>query len=297
MSGSGFRLSNSNVVDWWEGFNALSLKRGCSAEWCNGFNDAREVERRLKKKATRGQEPYNPNLCINCFEPIPADRSIAALTCCTACQQIAEGVRGLRRWVSNPDNTLNMDEIDQRQRFVCCAVSKDGYDKRARSIPPEMRAYVFQRAGYKCELCGRPHGNSLESMLTIQHMRGTSNDPADLKAYCRQCNTIEALRFVTPGQLASYNAEQLARLNLVEVENPDALREPHIEVLMREIQLRVLAATPILACDDAESWKDRFRELQAKRRDHIRTARAIPAKPLRNGTSKSSIKTPALSAE
>jgi hypothetical protein len=46
------------------------------------------------------------------------------------------------------------------------------------------RHYVFERAGYKCELCGRSHGNSAESTLTIQHMRGVSNDPMDLKAYC-----------------------------------------------------------------------------------------------------------------
>jgi len=265
--------NGSNVADWWKGFSASGLKRGCSGDWRNGFNDAREVERRLNMKAAKGREPYDPNLCVNCFEPMPSNRSLSALTCCIACQQIAEGVRGLRRWVSNPEIVLNMDEIDQRQRFVCCAVSKDGYDKRARSIPPVLREFVFQRAAYKCELCGRPRGNSLESMLTIQHMRGGSIDPADLKAYCRQCNTIASLRLVTPRQLTSYNAEQLARLNLVEVENPDALREPRIEVLMREIQLRVLAAAPILPCDDAVVWKSRYKELQAKRRDQARRPR------------------------
>jgi hypothetical protein len=98
-----------------------------------------------------------------------------------------------------------------------------------------------------------------------------------LKAYCRQCNTIEALHIVTPGQLATYNAEQLARLlarlNLVAVENADAFREPRIEVLMREIQLRVLAPTPIIPCDDADGWNDHAKKLQVKRRDHIRAER------------------------
>ena len=281
MCQNGFHLSRSNVADWWKGFNSSDLKRGRSADWRNGFNDAREVERRLNMKAARGREPYSPNLCVNCFEPIPTNRRISALTCCIACQQIAEGVRGLRRWVSHPEHVLNMDEIDQRQRFVCCAVSKGGYDKHARNIPRELREIVFQRADYKCELCGRPHGNSFESMLTIQHMRGASNDPADLKAYCRQCNTIAGLRFLSPRQLATYNEEQRARLNLVEVEDPDALREPHIEVLMREIKLRVLATAPILPCDDADAWKGRFRELQTKRRDQITAERAIAAKSSR----------------
>lgn len=278
MCHNDFHLSVSNVADWWKGFSASSLKRRGSVDWRNGFNDAREVERRLDMKAAQGRESYIPSLCVNCFEPIPSNRSILALTCCTACSQIAEGVRGLRRWVSYPENVLNMDEIAQRQRLVCCAVSKDGYDKRARSISPELRDFVFQRAGYRCELCGRPQGNSLESMLTIQHMRGASNDPTDLKAYCHQCNTIEALPVVTPRQLASYSPDQLARLNLVEVENPDALREPHIEVLMREIQLRVLATAPMLPCDDADTWKNHYRELQATRRDHIRAERAAAAK-------------------
>jgi hypothetical protein len=278
MSQNDFHLSVSNAADWWKGFNASSLKRRCSVDWRNGFNDAREVERRLNVKAAKGRAPYNPILCVNCFEPIPSNKRTDALTCCRACQQIAEGVRGLRRWVSFPGNVLNMDEIDQRQRFVCCAVSKDGYDKHARSIPPELRDFVFQRAGYQCDLCGKPQGNSLESMLTIQHMRGASNDPDDLRAYCRQCNTIEALCMVTSNQLASYSPEQLARLNLVEVENPDALREPHIEVLMREIQLRVLAAAPILPCDDSDAWKDHYRVFQGERRNHLKAERAAAAK-------------------
>lgn len=267
-------MTRSSAAEWWKGFNASRLRRGCSAGWRSGFDDARDVERRLEGKAATGQKPYNPDLCINCFGPIPSVRQISALMCCDACQQIAEGVRGLRRWVSKPGNVLNMDEIAQRQRFVCCAISKDGYGKRARQVSPDLRDNVFKRAGYRCELCGRPRGNSFESMLTIQHMRGSSNDPSDLKAYCRQCNTIEALRFVAPSQLGGYSAEQLKKLNIVVIKNPDALREPRVERLMREIQLRVLSDTPVIPCDDASAWKHRYGHLQAKRRDHIRAARS-----------------------
>lgn len=252
-----------NAADWWKGFNASRLKRGCSAEWRRGFEDAREVDHRLNMKAAKGREPYNPDLCVNCFEPIPTKRIISALTCCNACQQIAEGVRSLRRWVRRAGNVLNMDVIAQRPRFVCCAVSKDGYDKRARSIPSELRELVFQRAGYECELCGRFLGNSAESTLTIQHMRGASNALADLKSYCRQCNNIAGSRFVTARQLAGYNEEELVRLNPFDVGNPDAFREPHIEILMREIEHRVLADAPLLPCDDADEWKNRFKEHQA----------------------------------
>lgn len=277
-----------NAADWWKGFDASRLKRGCSAEWRRGFEDAREVDHRLNMKAAKGREPYNPDLCVNCFEPIPTKRIISALYCSNACQQIAEGVRGLRLWAPRPGNVLNMDEIAQRQRFVCCAVSKDGYDKRVRRVSDKLRESVFQRAGHKCELCGGSPGKPFEFMLTIQHMRGASNDPMDLKAYCRQCNNIAGSRFATARQLAGYNEEQLARLNLVKVENPDELREPHIEVLMREIKLRVLADSPLLPCDDADEWKNRFKEFQAKRSDYIEAKRAIAAKP-RYSTSKRAI--------
>jgi hypothetical protein len=268
MSRSNDLRSVSKVGEWWKGFNAPALQRRCSTDWRRGFNDARHVERRLNAKAKQARQTYNPALCVNCFEPIPASRSISALTCCGACQQIAEGVRGLRRWVNRPGNILNMDEIDQRQRFVCCAVSKDGYDRRARVVSSELRQRVFARAEYKCELCGRSQGNTYDSILTIQHMRGASNDPMDLKAYCRQCNTIASLRFVTPRKLANYSADQLARLNLVDADDSDALREPHIEVLMREIELRVSSPLPMLPCDDANAWKERSKELQAERRDY-----------------------------
>jgi hypothetical protein len=163
-----------------------------------------------------------------------------------------------------------MDEIDQRQRFVCCALSKEGYDKSARSIPPELRDAIFQRAVHKCERCGRPEGETYESVLTIQHMRGSSNDPADLREYCGQCNTIDSLRLVTARQLAGYGAEQLVRLGYDEVDDPDAFREPRIKVLMREIELRVRSRAPLLPCDDASAWQGRYKELLAERRDHFR---------------------------
>jgi hypothetical protein len=101
-----FDLSCSNVADWWNGFNAPDLRRGCSVDWLNGFKVARAVECQLDLKANSGREPYDPDLCVNCFDLIPYRRRSSALTCCTACQQIAEGVRGLRRWVTDPSQVL-----------------------------------------------------------------------------------------------------------------------------------------------------------------------------------------------
>jgi hypothetical protein len=54
--------SVSNASEWWKGFNTPTLKRRCSTDWRRGFNDAREVERRLDAKATNGGQRYNPAL-------------------------------------------------------------------------------------------------------------------------------------------------------------------------------------------------------------------------------------------
>lgn len=273
MVRKGFRYCTVNPADWWKGFNASAAASSVSMDWRNGFSDSCEVERQLNRKVALGRKPYDPKLCVNCFEPMPASRRSSALTCCNACRQIAEGVRGLRRWVQNPSNVLDMDEIHQRQRFVCCASSKDGYNTEARKITLELRNFVFNRSAYHCELCGRANGNSSESSLTIQHVQGNSNDPSNLKAYCRQCNNIEALPFWTPLQVSGYKTEQLAKMNSsqarkgpVESESRSQYREPRIEILMREIMLRVQASTPLLPCDDPDAWAPQVLTFQAKRR-------------------------------
>ena len=117
--------------NWWQGFNASEIgRRKRPPDWLAGFEAARVVERRLDAKRALASNGYDPRLCVNCLEPMPDGARVTALTCCNACQQIAEGVRGLRRWVSYPGEVLNMDEISQRQRFTLCAISRDGYDKR-----------------------------------------------------------------------------------------------------------------------------------------------------------------------
>jgi hypothetical protein len=68
----------------------------------------------------------------------------------------------------------------------------------ARGISKETRAYVLDRNGYTCQMCGvvagepHPYDHSRSTRLHIGHIvdksMGGSDDPANLRALCSVCN-------------------------------------------------------------------------------------------------------------
>ena len=68
----------------------------------------------------------------------------------------------------------------------------------ARDISKETRAYVLDRNGFTCQMCGavagEPHqyDNSRKTRLHISHIidktQGGSDDPSNLRALCSVCN-------------------------------------------------------------------------------------------------------------
>ncbi|MCS6813707.1 MAG: HNH endonuclease [Cyanobacteria bacterium] len=54
-------------------------------------------------------------------------------------------------------------------------------------IPPEVRQYVLDRDGYRCQTCGA------DSDLTIDHIiplaQGGQNDLSNFRTLCRICNS------------------------------------------------------------------------------------------------------------
>ncbi len=66
----------------------------------------------------------------------------------------------------------------------------------ARSISKETRAYVLDRNGFTCQMCGRAAGDVAESgrrvRLQIGHIvdksQGGTDDPSNLRALCSDCN-------------------------------------------------------------------------------------------------------------
>ena len=75
------------------------------------------------------------------------------------------------------------------------------------TISKEMRAFVLDRNGFTCQMCGaaagepHPYDSSRKTRLQIGHIidkskGGTSKDPAFLRALCSVCN--EGLQNISP---------------------------------------------------------------------------------------------------
>lgn len=126
-----------------------------------------------------------------------------------------------------------------------------GYPEKERSVPPQIRAQVFQRARYRCEICGRAldmhgTGGDLDAQAQIHHVAGSSSDPGNLQAVCRRCNMADAqtkFTAVAPG-------------------SPEA-------ALAAELRERWSSPTPLRPCDDEVSWKVQWQALQRRAREVI----------------------------
>jgi len=76
----------------------------------------------------------------------------------------------------------------------------------ARLVSKETRAYVLERNGYTCQMCGLaagdpdPYDPNRTVRLTIGHIidksKGGSDDPGNLRAVCSTCN--EGLQNISP---------------------------------------------------------------------------------------------------
>lgn len=88
--------------------------------------------------------------------------------------------------------------LDQRERARAERQAREGQSPR-KWIPKETRKLVAQRAGYKCEYCGQPHGKRLPAgggvvKCVVDHhvplaQGGHPTDHENLVFACRQCNS------------------------------------------------------------------------------------------------------------
>lgn len=187
---------------------------------------------------------FEPGRCVNCGG---ADVTLKApLYCSQRCRQSAELVRYVRA-CRRDGRDRNPDVIEAIQTRMAMVLG-GGYPEQERRVPPEIRRLVFDRAQGQCQECGRamifePSSDDPDSVATIQHVSGNSNDPDNLLAFCRRCNLADAKsRFVRvkPGSAEAEYA--------------------------MELRLRWSSETPLRICDSDTNWKDIWRELsqQAK---------------------------------
>jgi 5-methylcytosine-specific restriction endonuclease McrA len=88
-------------------------------------------------------------------------------------------------------------DVQEAIRTRIAMVLSGGYPERERRLAEKIRAEVLERAGGRCEQCGRVldfdgSTGDQDAMATIQHVMGNSSDLSNLKAWCWRCNMDDA---------------------------------------------------------------------------------------------------------
>jgi hypothetical protein len=178
--------------------------------------------------------------CVDCDRAFLAIR-YPYLYCSEACKQTAHLVRWARRKIA--DGTFLRVDIAEAHTLKLAHILAGGYPEAARRVPRATRELVIERAGGTCEHCGELfQSDSLEQRASIQHVAGSSNDPANLQAIHFACNTRDALG------------------KLVPVTDPAKL------ALAAAIEARWKAPVALRLCDDERTWPQTWRKT-ARQRD------------------------------
>ena len=191
---------------------------------------------------------FQPGQCANCDG---SDVTVSApLYCSPGCRQSAELVRYVRK--HRRDGTDQDPDIVDVIRTRMAMVLGGGYPEQQRRVSVDKRTIVFDRAGGLCEECGRAldfdrSSGDPDAVATIQHGNGNSNDPSNLKAFCRRCNVLDAQSRFVPVEPGSTEAEYAA-----------------------ELRKRWMSENPLRLCYDDQQWNDIWRILATEAKEIVR---------------------------
>jgi hypothetical protein len=178
-----------------------------------------------------------PFRCYNCCVTFDDKK----LFCSDLCQAEAHDVRYARRCIADgryEDQTVRDGiTIKDSIRIKIAFILDGGYDKK-RQPSKRVRRLVEDRAGGRCEICGRPGED-------VHHIDGSSNELANLQFLCKACHNPKILDKLT---------------KLTEESDPGKWAK------WEELRERMEAAEPLLLCD-AEIWESIWAELMRKRTD------------------------------
>lgn len=197
--------------------------------------------------ATPGGETFDDELsvlrsnlaCAACGNDVPSASSV--IYCADSCQQSGALVRYARKAAREGRGEEDADFV-LGVGLLLVGLFKGGYPARARALKQREREAVFERDGWICTLCGKPAEQ-------VDHIRGSSRDPANLRATCAPCNRGLALsmeRKATRRELA------------------DFLELAH--GICMDLAGRIAAPMPSRCCDDHERWRAAQTGLKAARR-------------------------------
>jgi hypothetical protein len=199
------------------------------------------------EEALRIWEPWKVQVavaCANCDAVFTASgaRSITYLFCSPLWREIAKHVRWARRKVA--DDTIDRPDIAEALQTRVALMLSGGYPEQARRVRPEVREQLRVRSGGCCEQCGQKFligAGAEDRRFTVHHVRGSSNDLANLRAYCSRCNTADVQSRMRP------------------VTDADTRRRA------RAFERRYLAKRPMRACDDEQRWPKAWRTIGKRR--------------------------------
>lgn len=179
--------------------------------------------------------------CANC------DREIterAAVFCDKFCTAFADTVRYARRTIA--DGRIATADVQEVLGTKLLMLAGGGYPKEQRRLSQAKRRAIFERDEYKCQLCG-------VTATEVDHIRGNSDDPSNLRAICGPCNRGAAFR----------NARAITRKD-----NPKEWKR--LQKHYAEVALRIGAALPLRLCDDATVWPECWKGIFAERKGRFR---------------------------
>ncbi len=165
------------------------------------------------------------------------------LFCSDDCQEFAGYVRYARKKIDE-EMPWDLDLLKGFGRKIIHWVSSGHvYDSRGRYLPRKTREEILFRDGQRCAICGEP-------ATEIDHIAGSSSEPANLRAVCADCN------------------RKLMLGNLV----PTTKKEKRVAMKARGDHLSSLISAPIppsIAFDHA-TWINEWRSVEKMRKFFLR---------------------------
>jgi hypothetical protein len=176
--------------------------------------------------------------CVECGAAVELT-DYRRLYCSERCRQVLKLIHYGRRVFR--DGRLATDPlVDEAIGMRIAQIMASGYRQAARRVPRAVRQAIFERDGWRCQLCGRPAAE-------IDHITGDSSDPSNLRALCAACNRAEAKK-----RTVHASAKQ--------------------QVAIDGFIARMAADPPLFERDNERAWGSLYRAIQSQRRQEMREA-------------------------